>query len=388
MPADYDSTARALALPVEPNRTSPDQRSLSPAWTRRSQSYRRGQSPYSDGAPTLKDRILRSAEKLQRQTLKTYNRLSPLQRISIAVTFAMTTTLGVLFLAYNERIFSWLAPLAQKWRNVRGGWLIIWALTFLVSFPPLIGYSSCVTIAGFVYGFPNGWFIVASATILGSTASFLVSRTLMKNFVTRLTAHDKRFAALSLTLKHDGIKLLCMIRLCPLPYSLSNGAIATFPTVHWLSFMLATAIASPKLLLHVFVGSRLGAIAKSGDKMDAKTKAISYLSIVIGLIAGVATGWIMYRKTTARAQELEAEEAETTRRSSSDEVEAEYSDDSEEREAVAALRNSGDDISLHRNETDNNAYADTFSEDEDVQDVFELGDGDEEEGFASKGPRK
>ncbi|KAK5243585.1 Tlg2-vesicle protein, partial [Cryomyces antarcticus] len=173
-----------------------------------------------------------------------------------------------------------------------------------------------------------------------------------------------------------------MIRLCPLPYSLSNGAIATFPTVHWLSFMLATAIASPKLLLHVFVGSRLGAIAKSGDKMDAKTKAISYLSIVIGLIAGVATGWIMYRKTTARAQELEAEEAETTRRSSSDDVEAEYSDDSEEREAVAALRNSGDDISLHRNETDNNAYADTFSEDEDVQDVFELGDGDEEEGFA------
>ena len=36
-------------------------------------------------------------------------------------------------------------------------WLVLWALIFTVSFPPLIGYSSLLTIAGFVYGFPNGF---------------------------------------------------------------------------------------------------------------------------------------------------------------------------------------------------------------------------------------
>lgn len=62
------------------------------------------------------------------------------------------------------------------------------------------------------------WPIVASATVVGSTCSFIVSRTLLSNFVNRLTANDRRFEALSLVLKHDGLSLLVAIRLCPLPY--------------------------------------------------------------------------------------------------------------------------------------------------------------------------
>ena len=63
---------------------------------------------------------------------------------------------GLLFLVYNEKIFAWLEPVAEKLKKQRGGWLIIWALTFMTAFPPVIGYSTCVTAAGFVYGFPEG----------------------------------------------------------------------------------------------------------------------------------------------------------------------------------------------------------------------------------------
>ena len=114
----------------------------------------------------------------------------------------------------------------------------------------------------------HSWFIVASATIVGSTCSFLASRYFLQSYVDRLVKNDSRFAALALTLKHDGIKLLIMIRLCPLPYSFSNGAISTIPTVTWQSFMFATAIVSPKLLLHVFVGAKLGELAERGAEMD------------------------------------------------------------------------------------------------------------------------
>lgn len=144
--------------------------------------------------------------------------------------------------------------------------------------------------------FDCSWFIVASATVVGSLCSFIVSRTILSRFVHRLIAKDKRFAALSLTLKHDGLKLLCMIRLCPLPYSISNGALSTFPTVQPLIFALATAIVTPKLLIHVFIGSRLAAIARSGEKMDGTTKAINYASIVIGAIIGIGTGWFIYQR--------------------------------------------------------------------------------------------
>lgn len=339
---------------------------------------------------TVRDRWLQSAEKWQRQASKTWYSFTPLQRAGIVILNVVLAILTILFLVYNERIFAWLSPAAKRWRNLSGGWLILWFMTFLVSFPPMIGYSSCVTIAGFVFGM-KGWFIVSTATIVGSTCSFIVSRTVLRSFVSKLTEKNKRFAALSLVLKHDGLKLLIMIRLCPLPYSLSNGAISTIPTVTWQNFAIATAIVSPKLLLHVFVGSRLGDLAENGDKMDMKTKIVSYVSIAIGIAAGIGTGYFVYVRTKARAKQLEAEEAANAvsgRRTPSSG--ADYNDDSDEQEAVNHLRRGDDDVSMHTTAHDDdveNGYRDDFTDDEDAQerDVFDDGDGGyEPEDIASK----
>lgn len=200
-----------------------------------------------------------------------------------------------------------------------------------------------------------------------------------------MTEKNKQFAALSLVLKHDGLKLLCMIRLCPLPYSFANGAISTIQTVTWPNFMLATAIASPKLLLHIFVGARLGDIAENGDKMDTKTKVVSYLSAAIGIVVGIGTGYLIYVRTKARAKVLEAEEAAaavTGGRRTSD-PDGDYVDDPDEQEAVDILRSRDDDISLHPTYEDDpdldTGYRDEFTDDEDAQerDVFDEGDGDD-----------
>lgn len=152
----------ALALPVDED-SSPGNRSTSPFWARPT-TYRRSTSNSNSQRPprTFAGRMVRNAANLQRQALKHYNRLSVVQRVLLSVAGVISLVLGILFLVYNERIFAWLAPLAKKWRDVPAGWLILWAMTFVVSFPPLIGYSSCVTIAGFVYGFPNGYVLVTS----------------------------------------------------------------------------------------------------------------------------------------------------------------------------------------------------------------------------------
>ncbi|KAL6704731.1 Tlg2-vesicle protein [Coniothyrium glycines] len=375
MPAsDYD--ARALALPLDDEETGD-----SPIWSRRSQqSFRRNNSHHSQ--PTWRQRAMDQYDSLSRRVMDQYNKLTPIQKVLFVVGSLVVGVFGILFLIFNESIFkNVLLPVAKKWRDIPAGWLILWALIFVVSFPPLIGYSSLLTIAGFVYGFPNGWFIAATATVAGSTASFLLSRSLLKNMVHRLIANDTRFAALSLTLKHDGLKLLVMIRMCPLPYSLSNGAVATFPTVHWASFAAATAIVSPKLMLHIFIGAQLEKIAATPDgKMDAKTKAISYLSIFIGAVAGVATGYFMYSKTKQRAAELEAEERAGIRRSSIDELENEYADDPSALEAAERLREEDDDISLRT--TWDDEYRDEPPE---TGDAVEIGDDPFKDGDASAG---
>jgi uncharacterized membrane protein YdjX (TVP38/TMEM64 family) len=305
----------------------------------------------------------------------------------VGVVFAavLFLVLGIVATVFRHELFHALGRAAHKWREMPAGWLILWVLTFVVSFPPLIGYSTLVTVAGVVFGM-RGWFIIASATIIGSTCSLVVSRTLLRDFVGKITAKNKQFAALSLVLKHDGLKLLCLIRLCPLPYSLANGAISTISTVTWPNFMLATAIASPKLLLHIFVGSKIGELAEEGDKMDTKTQIISYLSIAVGMLLGVGTGYLIYMRTAARAKVLEAEEAAAMAGAGRDGADdgAEYIDDPMLREQIDTLREE-DDISLHQTSDrraggGNHTYRDEFTDDEDAveQDAFDIG-GDEDD---------
>ncbi|PQE27214.1 Golgi apparatus membrane tvp38 protein [Rutstroemia sp. NJR-2017a WRK4] len=386
MPADYSSTAKALALPISPVPSpSPERHAERPPWSRRiSSGVRRGTtaSPYSSHQPTssLRDQLIRKADKLQRKAVATWQRLSLLQKCLAAVALVLNIVLIVLFLVYQHQIFSSLAPFAAKWRDTPGGWMILWAICFIAAFPPLIGYSSTITIAGFVYGVPKGWAIVASATVAGSLCSFLASRTILSSYVHRLVGKDKRFEALALTLKHDGVKILCMIRLCPLPYSLSNAAVATFPTVHPLMYALATAIVSPKLFIHVFIGSRLGSLA-SDEEMDTSTKLINYASIIFGGILGASVGYIIYQRTMARAKELEIAELESGRAEVGlgGDIAArrgEYTDGDFGETDSAALMND-DDISLwgHDNAAQLGEYRDDFGDDDD-DDVFASGDAD------------
>ena len=154
----------------------------------------------------------------------------------------------------------------------------------------------------------RSWLIVATANVVGSTLSFVVFRRYLSNISAKIAARDNRFAAFNLVLQRDGLPLLVAIRLCPLPYSLSNAALSTLPPVRTMPFAIATACASPKLLIHVFIGDRLAALMRGGGEgMDPVTKAANYLGIAAGVVVGIATGVVIYRRTVARARQLEAE---------------------------------------------------------------------------------
>lgn len=329
MPADYQSTARALALPLDDPDDFEDPIS-SPVWNhRRSTSGQFGRHHGSREMPSsFMGRLRYRAESSGQYVIERFQRLSLLYKILSVLGGMAFIALAVVAVLYSEKLWQAMVPVAEWMRAHPARWLILWTATLIVSFPPLFGYSTCVTGAGFIYGVGRGsvqlllllvesltnnknrWLIAASGTIIGSTITFLICQTLLRNFATRLAARDKRFAALSSTLQHDGLKLLCMVRLCPLPYSFSNAAVATFPTVRWPGFMFATSVAAPKLFIHVFIGSRLAVIAESGGEMDFSTKCLNYLGIAVGAAIGIITGYVIYKRTQSRAAELEAEEAE------------------------------------------------------------------------------
>ncbi|ELR10545.1 hypothetical protein GMDG_04820 [Pseudogymnoascus destructans 20631-21] len=292
----HDTTAsqHLLPSPSPPLSPSPPASPLvspRPSFSRRlrsSASHRRRPSLSTPSTSTTTSYLLK-AKILQDKALALWASATLTQRILFVGAYIFFTTIGILFIVYSESLFAALAPVAVKWRALSGGWLISFALIFITAFPPVIGYTTALTIAGFVYGM-KGWFICASANVIGSYCSFLASRTILSKYVHRLVGEDKRFEAFASILKHDGIKVLVMIRFCPLPYSISNGAMSTLPTVHPLAFTAATAMATPKLLIHVFAGSRLAAIAEAGSEMDRTTKIVNYVSMAVFGILGAVLG--------------------------------------------------------------------------------------------------
>ncbi|KAI1756747.1 hypothetical protein F4782DRAFT_483980 [Xylaria castorea] len=338
MPFDYASTAQALALPPspspDPEPTSPNHPSHNerlPAWARpassrgadsgddlfrgsRLQGIRRLSTPYSRGRDgteqhrPLGRRIMQGGVSVVNKLLKLGYSLTPLQRVLAGAGVLTALTIGILFLVFSHRIFAALHPVAEGWRKLPGGWVLLFLLSAAASFPPTIGYSMTITIAGFIFGFPAGWPIVASATVVGSTAAFVASRTIFSGYVRRLVGEDKRFVALGQVLRHDGLPVLVAIRFCPLPFSLSNGFLATIPSISPGRFALATALATPKLLVHVFIGDRLAQLADNDD-MPTSTRIVNYLSIFFGSVLGIAVGWFVFQRTMRRAKELALEEA-------------------------------------------------------------------------------
>ncbi|KAF3074974.1 Golgi apparatus membrane protein tvp38 [Trichoderma lentiforme] len=283
-------------------------------WSRRDASHR------LSGSISRSQRISSGAQGWVRDQWTTYLRwsekmyaafwkMSLLQRSLVVFVILLGWTFIILSILYSEAFFAWLATVSKSWREIPGGWLIAFMLIFVTSVPPIIGYSTANTIAGFVYGFPNGWPIAASACIIGSLAAFMACRTVLSGHVNKLIGNDHRFVALGQVLRRDGILYLTGIRFCPLPFSLSNGFLATIPSISPLSFVISTALSTPKLLIHIFIGSRLAIIAEQGDAMPLRDKIVNYTGMIIGGAIGAAAGFIIYRRTMARAEELAREEA-------------------------------------------------------------------------------
>ena len=167
-------------------------------------------------------------------------------------------------------------------------------------------------------------------------------------------------------------------------------------------YALATAVVTPKLLIHVFIGSRLAIIARSGGEMSTGAKALNWCSVIAGGLVGVTVGWYIYRKTMGRAQELEAEQVDHVREDHvrrSGPLSSRFTDDPEANLAAeASTQQEREDDELeyfdqqssppggggaiqehangYRDEEANNAKGMDSADDDDDDDVFGRGDGD------------
>lgn len=233
-----------------------------------------------------------------------FRQLETREKIWVGAGLSLLGTFLLLLGIFHEQVLHAMVRFSTNFRKLRGNWLIIFLLFVVISFPPLIGYSALSAFTGMVWGFPRGWLVLASGTLVGSFASFMTFRYILKDRAVQLAESNIKFMAFSKTLEQDSFTLLWMIRLCPLPYSLSNAAMSSIPSVEPWKFFVATAAVTPKLFLHIFIGDRL---ARLGAAKDRATWMANFLSIILAVTIGVATTWIIWKRTQERAQMLEEE---------------------------------------------------------------------------------
>lgn len=151
MPADYQSTARALSL----SPSSPDPIPSSPddaePWGR----ARRNSARWS-GGQSYREQIVQRGTELYQRADKLWQEMTLMQKIAYICASVLVGASGIGFLVLTGKVFIWLGPVAEKWES---SWLVafvLWLCVFFVSFPPLLGWSTFGTVAGFIFGVWKG----------------------------------------------------------------------------------------------------------------------------------------------------------------------------------------------------------------------------------------
>lgn len=228
------------------------------------------------------------------------------KRLLLATLAVAAAATGFLVLIFHQRIIKVLVRISDMLLHSYVGGVVFFTLIFLVGFPPLLGFTALLMLCGMVYGFPQGWPLLASASITGSFASFLVFRHLFKDQAASLVRKNEKFRAFSeILLEDDSLFLLILIRLCPLPYSLLNGALASIPHLSASTFLMASIITSPKMFVHIFVGH---AIKNLGDdQRPASSKWIDLINIVLPVLALLVSSYIIYNRMEIKLQSFRSQ---------------------------------------------------------------------------------
>ncbi|WVQ90118.1 hypothetical protein IAS59_003895 [Cryptococcus gattii] len=241
-------------------------------------------SPVRQGDP-LSEYKLRGlwlrTKNLPHNVLHRYHRLGRKGKASIWIVTAINVLiLAAVIIITPTRIGMWFNSLALSVKDM--GWkgvVLCNVFAILSSHPPLFGFMPTLTLIGFVYGIWPGFLIAGIASMLGAGIAFLSVR----SFFLGLFKKNDKWEAFGHVMRTKGLPLVIMIRYCPVPWGVSNGLFASIESVKFWHFMVANLMIQPKLLLYVFIGSRLTSLASDSAAHDPLRFWLNLISIVVSM---------------------------------------------------------------------------------------------------------
>ncbi|KAK0486917.1 Golgi apparatus membrane protein TVP38 [Armillaria luteobubalina] len=253
-----------------------------------------------------------SSSQLIKLTLKTvlhrYRNLHVYGKVFIWLLMLFYLCLGAFIVVVSpSRIAQFLYDQASRLSHMRLGWLILTGAIVGVSFPPLIGHSTLLTLCGFAFGM-KGFAIGVGGSLVGSAVVFVLLRLCFSSRLRKWSSHNEKWQALESVVRAKGLPLIILIRVSPFPpWVYSNSLFASIEAVSLWQFVVATCFIFPKILLLVVIGSRIAALSDGDSRshMDTHTKVMNGSLIGGGIIVAIFTSWLVYTLVQNHIRQLE-----------------------------------------------------------------------------------
>ncbi len=172
--------------------------------------------------------------------------------------------------------------------------VLIYALAVVALIP-----ASLLTIAGgAVFGFSWGVLYALIGATLGSTAAFLLGRSVARRLVARRLARMPRYAAIERAVSARGRRIVFLLRLSPVvPFNFLNYALG-LTTVSVSDFVVASLGMVPGTVVYAYLGKVTGEALVLAGQAQLRHDASYYAVLLAGLAATVAATTVVTR--TAR----------------------------------------------------------------------------------------
>lgn len=191
---------------------------------------------------------------------------------------------------------------AVNMRNIKCSKLLMSLLASVLGIPPMLGFTFAVTMSGFIYGFPNGSIPAMTGAVTSAMISFgLIHKLQLAKRIKFSTKRQEMYQAIQDAITQGGFKMILLIRICPLPWQLTNLVLSLIPAMTWQRYLISTLIACFKFNMDVWVGSQLANLSDPDLPQETHRATLMYMSI--GLFMLISSGIWIYKMTMIKIKE-------------------------------------------------------------------------------------
>lgn len=160
---------------------------------------------------------------------------------------------------------------------------------------------------GALFGVRHGVVYVFIGAALGAAASFGISRSVARRYVTAWMSGHPRWAAVSEAVRGQGVLVVILLRLSPLvPYNLLNYALGV-TNIRFRDYFMGSAGMLPSTFLYVYSGKVIGDLA---GVMAGRTEAMGapyYALLSLGFVATACVTYLITRNARAALERLQGQ---------------------------------------------------------------------------------